>query len=219
MLIAEAILLILLEPASGAIRLDPIRLETVLGGALTADLELAGLLSTDTSGPFGNRRVTAVAAIDGRGSAVPLALRDDILIRQGVSIAAARRHNGPRLVGKLARDVRVTVLQRFVDQGIVRFAPERRWLGLVSLGRWPVIDPSPIDALHAQLYAAIIARQEPDAHTRWVIALLHCLDITHKVVPLGDLSRADVRARCQELTGKHWITTAVRALVAAQMPG
>lgn len=210
MLIAEAIVLILLDPVSGKIRLDPIRLETVLGGALTAELDAAGLLAVSNTGPFGNLRVT---------SHQPLPASDDFLINQGVRIAAARSHNGPRLVGKLARDVRVTVLQRLVEQGTVEFAPEARWMGLVSLDRWPVVDQSPIDALHRRLYDAIVASHTPDLRTQWVIALLHCLDVTHKVVPLNDMSRASVRTRCQEIAGRHWITSAVRALVAAQMPG
>jgi hypothetical protein len=219
MLIAEAVMLVLLEPESGKPKVDLIRLDTVLGGALTFDLELWGLLTTTNTGPFGNLRVTATRTASGEIVVIPESLAQNFLITQGVAIAAAKSHNGPRLVGKLGRDVQTTVLQRFVDEGIVASRPEPRWLGLVTLPRWPVIDRSLLAGLNQQVYDAIVGDQTPDPQTRALIALLHCLDVTHQVVPLGDLTRAEVRARAKQLVGKHWITSAVRALVAAQMPG
>ncbi len=214
MLIAEALMLLLLDPVTGKPQVDLIRLDTVLGGALTYDFEVRGLLHTTHDGPFGNLRVTAAA-----NASLPGDLRDDFLMVQGLSIASAKRYNGARLVGKLGKDVQSTTLQRLVDQGIVEVRGDRRWLGLVTLRRWPMLNTDALKAQQRLVYDAIVREQTPDAHTRSVIALLHCLDVTHKVMPLDDLPRKAVRARANQIAGKHWITSAVRALVAAQMPG
>ncbi len=219
MLIAEAIMLVLLDPVSGKPKVDPIRLETVLGGALASDLEVLGLLTVSPTGPFGNLRVTAGRSSTGEVLALPESLRTDFLLTQGLQIAAAKSYNGPRLVGKLGRDVRETTLQRFIDQGIIESSVDRHWLGLVKLTRWPMLNGAPAADQHRRMYDAIVRQQIPDAHTRSMIALLHCLDVTHKVVSLDNLSRADVRARAKEIAGKNWIAAAVKALVAAQMPG
>lgn len=219
MLIAEAIMLVLLDPVSGKPKIDPIRLETVLGGALTSDLEVLGLLATSKTGPFGNLRVTATRSPSGEVAALPEPLRQDFLLNQGLQIAASKIHNGPRLVGKLGRDVRVTTLQRFLDQGIIESRSEKHWLGLVRLTRWPMLNTGPLEAQHRLLYDAIIGQQIPDPRTRSLIALLHCLDVTHKVLPLDNLPRAEIRTRAKQIAGKNWIAAAVKALVAAQMPG
>jgi Golgi phosphoprotein 3 (GPP34) len=218
-LIAEAIMLVLIDPVSGKFKVDPIRLETVLGGALTSDLEVLGLLTTSNTGPFGNLRVTASHSESGKVVELPVSLQRDFLLTQGLQIAAAKSFNGPRLVGKLGRDVRTTTLERFVDQGIVEARPEKRWLGMVHLPRWPMLNTAPVNEQNRLMYDALIGQQTPDPHTRALIGLLHCLDITHKVVPLDNLPRAEVRTRAKQVAGKSWITSAVRALVAAQMPG
>ena len=166
-----------------------------------------------------NLRVTATRSESGELAELPVALRQDFLLNQGLQIAAAKSLNGPRLVGKLGRDVRTTTLQGFVDQGVIEARPEKRWLGLVTLPRWPMLNTAPVNEQNQLMYDAIIGLQPADAKTRALIGLLHCLDVTHKVVPLDNLSRADVRIRAKEIAGKSWITNAVRALVAAQMPG
>ena len=214
MLIAEAIMLLLLDPVTGKPKVDLIRLDTVLGGALTSDFEVRGLLAIDHDGPFGRLRVTAEP-----GARLPDSVRDDFLMVQGLGIAAAKRYNGPRLVGKLGRDVQTTVLQRFIDQGIIEVRDERRWLNLVTLRRWPMLNTDALEAQQRLVYDAIVRGLTPMPDTKAIIALLHCLDVTHKIMPLDDLPRHEVRARAKKIAGKNWIASAVKALVAAQMPG
>jgi Golgi phosphoprotein 3 (GPP34) len=219
MLIAEAVMLVLIDPPTGRPKVDIIRLDTVLGGALTCDLEVRGLLHPSPTGPLGNLRVTAARTPDGRLAELPDTLRGDSLMIDGLRIAAARSYNGPRLVGKLGRNVLTTTTQRFVDRGIVEARPEKRWLGLVTLSRWPVLDPAPVEAQNRRVYDVIVGGRAPDAHTRALLTMLHAIDVTHRVIPLDGLTRSEVRARVAPVVGKSWIATAVRALVAAQMPG
>lgn len=219
MLIAEAVMLMLIDPPSGRPKVDIIRLDTVLGGALTCDLEVRGLLHTSPTGPFGNLRVTAARTPDGKVAELPDTLRGDSLMIDGLRIAAARSYNGPRLVGKLGRNVLSTTTQRFIDQGIVEARPEKRWLGLVTLSRWPVLNLAPVEAQNRRIQAVIIDGRPADAHTRALLTMLHALDVTHRVIPLDGMSRGEVRARVKSVVGKSWIANAVKALVAAQMPG
>ena len=214
MLIAEAIMLLLLDPVSGKPKVDLIRLDTVLGGALTSDFELRGLLKITHDGPFGSLRVIATP-----GAVLPEDLRDDFLMVQGLSIASAKRRNGPRLVGKLGKDVQTTVLQRFIDQGIIEVRNERLWLNLVTLRRWPMLNTRALEEQQRLVYDAIVLQRTPSADTRAIIALLHCLDVTHRIMPLDDLPRHEVRTRAKAIAGKNWIASAVKALVAAQMRG
>lgn len=219
MLIAEAVMLVLIDPPTGRPKVDIIRLDTVLGGALTCDLEVRGLLHTSPTGPFGNLRVTAARTSDGRVVELPDTVRGDSLMTDGLRIAAERSYNGPRLVGKLGRNVLTTTTQRFIDRGIVEARPEKRWLGLVSLSRWPVLDPAPVEAENRRVYDVIVNGRPADAHTRALLTMLHAIDVTHRVIPLDGMPRGEVRARVAPVVGKSWIATAVRALVAAQMPG
>jgi hypothetical protein len=218
-LIAEAVMLVLIDPPTGRPKVDIIRLDTVLGGALTCDLEVRGLLQTSPTGPLGNLRVTASRTPDGRVADLPDTLRGDALMIDGLRIAAARSYNGPRLVGKLGRNVLTTTTQRFIDRGIVESRPEKRWLGLVTLSRWPVLDPAPVEAQNRRVHDVIVGGRPADAHTRALLTMLHAIDVTHRVIPLDGLTRSEVRARVAPVVGKSWIATAVRALVAAQMPG
>lgn len=219
MLIAEAVMLVLIDPASGKPKVDIIRLDTVLGGALTSDLEVRGLLHTSPTGPLGNLRVTAARTSDGRVAPLPDTVAGDALMIDGLRVASLRSYNGPRLVGKLGRNVLDTTTQRFIDQGIVTARPEKRWFNLVSLRRWPVLDPAPVEAQNRRVYDVIVRGHVPDAHTRALITMLHAIDMTHLAIPLDGMSRGEVRARVKPLVGKSWIASAVRALVAAQMPG
>ncbi len=219
MLIAEAMMLLLIDPPTGRPKVDPIRLETVLGGALTCDFETRGLLTTSPTGPLGNLRVTATRNPDGSLVRLPAHLERDSLMVDGLAIAAKRSYNGPRLVGKLGRNVLTTTTQRLIDRGTVVSRPEKRWLNLVTLARWPVQDLGPVEEQNRLIYDAIVLGRQPDPHTLALITMLHAIDVTHRVVPLDGLSRADVRARVKPIVGKSWIAYSVRVLVAAQMPG
>lgn len=219
MLIAEAVMLVLIDPPSGRPKVDIIRLDTVLGGALTCDLEVRGLLHTSPTGPLGNLRVTAARTSDGRVAPLPDYLSHDSLMVDGLRIAAEKSYNGPRLVGKLGRNVLDTTTQRFIEQGIVEARPEKRWLGLVTLSRWPVLNMAPVEAQNRLIYDVVVLGKAPDAHTRAVLTMLHSIDVTHQVIPLDGMTRGEVRARVAPVVGKSWIATAVRVLVAAQMPG
>jgi hypothetical protein len=202
-LLAEDLLLLLIDDASGKPLLDRTRLDRGLAGAVLLELALA-------------ERVVPVTDAEPTGR-TPLAVRDpsptgDELLDDGLARLAGRPRKAPRAVELLVRGLHQKLLTRIVAAGFVR-AEHGTTLGLFPTTRWPAARPEHKAAVRAALSQVLLVGTTPDRRTAALVSLLNAVDAVPKVVPTDD-KRALVR-RAREVADGDWAGAAVRKAVDA----
>ncbi len=200
-LIVEDTLLLLFQPDSGTIAGENI-LFYVLGGAVLADLALAGRVEAEEQGPF--TRVRAVGTGEAPDPLLEPALTS--LSRRSQDVQAVLADIGPRLRGP--------VLDRVVARGDLR-RTEGKVLGLFPTTRITLASDRRA-ALIRDVRAALIDGEEPSARTAASIALLSAsstLPQFHAEIPWG----TDVYTRAKKLESGEWGAAAASSAVARTM--
>lgn len=197
MLLAEELLLIALDDASGRDVTSMGLLDVGLAGAVLLDLSLAG----------------AVTARDGK--VVATGTPDDPLLADAAATIRAQerprdaRHWVKRLP-KALRPLRERVARRLVERGVLR-EERRRLLGLIPVTRWPEADPSAEEELRARLCAALVDGAEPDARTALLVSLLDPLDLVGAAVPRE--ARRAARRRAKAIADRGVVGTGLDQVV------
>ncbi|MEJ3656000.1 GPP34 family phosphoprotein [Actinomycetes bacterium KLBMP 9759] len=201
--VAEDLVLLLFDPATGRPIVDGTSLDRAIGGALLLDLSLSGRVTADAEGA--KARLTVVD---------PSPTGSDVL-----DAALGTLEGGPvraqRAVERLASRTRVPVLERLVERGVLERRSERR-LGLFPTTAWPAIDPAPRAALRGRLCDVLLKGGRPDEHLACLVSLLHAVKAEHEIV---DGPRRAIRARAAEITSGEWAGTAVRKAVQSVQAG
>ncbi|MEO9322880.1 GPP34 family phosphoprotein [Nocardioides sp. C4-1] len=205
-LLAEDLLLLLLDDESGK-PTGWVDLQTVLGGAVLADLALAGLVEVEEKAS-----VWRSAKVHAVGDRVP----DDAVLAGALQTVAAKERSAQDLVGRLGKDLDDTLARRLADRGILE-REDSRVLGIFSRTRWPAADTTREAVVRRALTAALAHGEEPDPHTRGLVALLHAVDQAHKVVDVDGVSKRDVKRRAKELAEGDWASKAVRDAIQASV--
>ncbi|MGZ4598175.1 MAG: GOLPH3/VPS74 family protein, partial [Actinomycetes bacterium] len=198
LLIAEDLVLLLVDDATGKPLVDPTRLDHALAGAVLVELALRG-------------RVEVV----GRGRLVvtdPGPTSDPVLDEALRRVADRKPAKPERLLGVLLKQLRPTLLTRLADRGLIRREPARM-LGLIPTSRWPALDPTPELGVRHRLHEVVVAGASPDPRTRALISLLSAVDALPEVLPGND--RRELRRRGRELARGDWAATAVSRAVNA----
>lgn len=206
-LIAEDVLLLILDDSSGAFTPSSEKRKPLLAGALLAELALIGAVEIETAGGLWKRSTVLVED--------PARASDPILV--GALHQIAEKKRSPKdLVNRLGKDLPEQLCTRLTDRGLLRRV-ESRVLGLFPRTRWPAADPGHEAALRADLRRVLLDRGEPDERIATVIAVLAAADVLHQVVDRGPLSKKDLKARAEQIAAGGWATEAVRkAIQAAQ---
>ena len=205
MLIAEDLLLLITDNASGKPVVGSTELENGLAGAVLLELALAGRVDVEEGrGPF---RANRLLVVD------PAPTGDQVLDAGLRSIAAKPGRKPESVLGGLRKGLRPRLYQRLATQGILR-AQEGRVLGLFPTSRWPAADSRHEDALRRDLHAALVVGVQPSERTAAVISLLHAIRAVHKVVGERE-DRKRVKARAKEISDGAWAAAAVRKAVDA----
>lgn len=202
-LLAEDLLLLLIDDATGKLVLDRTRLERALAGAVLVELVVAERVGLSSS--------------DGAPRSRRIAVRDRSPMGDGVLDEAVDRLAGKparpgRAVEKLVKGLRQTLLTRIVDAGYVR-QEHRRVLGVFPTTAWPAIHSDHEARLRAQLRSVLIGSSRPDVRASALIALLSAVDAVPKVFP-GEDRREFVR-RAKAIAEEDWAGRAVREAVNA----
>ena len=205
MLIAEDLLLLITDNASGKPVVGSTELENGLAGAVLLELALAGRVDVEEGrGPV---RANRLLVVD------PAPTGDQVLDAGLRSIAAKPGRKPESVLGGLRKGLRPRLYQRLATQGILR-AQEGRVLGLFPTSRWPAADSRHEDALRRDLHAALVVGVQPSERTAAVISLLHAIRAVHKVVGERE-DRKRVKARAKEISDGAWAAAAVRKAVDA----
>ena len=208
MLLAENLLLLVTDDASGRLSVPGSQLDLGLGGANLVELTVMGRV--DLSGEKG-------AGKPGR-----LIVRDSSPAGDEVLDAALRivlAHAGRRpsaVIRPLGRNLRRTLYERLAANGAVR-AERGRVLGVFPVRRWPAQGAGHEAEMRRLVTEALVQQAAPDAGTAALIALVHALRCEHKIVDprLSGLSRRQLRTRAEEITQSNWAPEPVRTLIEA----
>ena len=203
-LIAEDLLLLLLDDVSGKATTDRTRLDYALGGAVLLELAMAGRVDvTEKEGWLGKQRVVVVD---------PAPMGDSVLDDAAAALSTGKPRDPQSAVTSLSKRLRATLLGRLAERGVLR-REEDRVLGVFPRERWPANDATHERQLRARLHDVLIVGLASDARTSALIALLSAIDQAHKVIDVSD--RKAVKARAKEIAQGAWAGAAVRKAVQA----
>lgn len=205
-LLAEDVLLLLLDDESGRLTLSGTGPDTVLGGSLLLELALADRVGVRKDG--GLFRQERVVVLD------PTPLGDELL-DEALRTVAEKERSPQDLVSRLGKGLRARLLARLTARGLVRREADTV-LGLFPRERWPAEDSRHEDEVRARLHAVLVTGLTADERTSALVALLSAVDQAHKVpVGLDSRQRREVRARAKQVAQGEWAATAVRKAVEA----
>src|SRR6516165_12270722 len=212
MLLAEDLLLLVTDDASGRLAADGVQVDTGLGGANLVELTLLGKVDVSGDQDQGRRGRIIVRDPSPPGDEVLDAALQTLVKRQGRKPSAVIRPLGKKL--------RRVLYQRLTARGVLR-AERRRVLGIFPTRTWPAQDPSRKAEVRQQVTQALAGTAAPDERTAALIALLHALKCEHKVVDPRpyQLSRRQLRARAAEIAQGNWASKAVRKAIDDEIAG
>ncbi|NKR64365.1 GPP34 family phosphoprotein [Rhodococcus hoagii] len=204
-LIAEDLLLLLLDDESGDTLVDGTRLPRVLAGAVLLELALDGYVTPADQGEDVKRGRLAVRRVE--------APADPILGHALGVVADARRPMKPEAaIEKLDSEVRAAVFERVIDRGWVRES-RRKVLGIFPSKVWPPVDESHERGVRHELSGVLVEGLDPTPRAAALISLLSAVDAAAKVFP--DTDRKMIRKRAKEIADGEWAGAAVRKAVDA----
>jgi hypothetical protein len=205
MILAEDVLLLLLDDVSGKTLTDKTRLDLALAGAVLLDLTTLGRVDVAIEGEQvkAGRLVVRDAGSTG----------DDVL-DEGLRRIGERPKKPEAVLPGLAKGLRQMLLERLVQKGIVR-AEEGRVLGLFPTHSWPAVDSDHERQVRAALMDVLVVGRTPAPREAALVSLLQAIDQVPKV--LGDVNAParDLRRRAKEISEGGFADDAVRKAVQA----
>jgi hypothetical protein len=203
-LLAEDLLLLLTDDETGKAVVSGSELDIALGGAQLVELSLAGRVDIDDR----KRLVVVDASPTG-----------DALLDRAVDVVQRREGKKPSaVVGELGKKLRPALQERLVAAGILR-EEKGKILGLFPTTRWPAASADHETAVRRALDVVLVHGRPPEPRDASLIALLHALKATHRVVPPKehDLSRRELDGRAKAIAEGDWGSKAVRQAIDAAM--
>ncbi|GAB3659016.1 hypothetical protein GCM10027596_16030 [Nocardioides korecus] len=204
-LIAEDLLLVLLEDESGKLR-HATFLDAGIGGALLVELALAGQVEVRERSGFWSR--ATVVPVPGAPAAT------DPVLADALAVIGERPRPAQDLVTRLGRRRREPLLERLAGRGILR-RKDDTVMGLFTRTRWPMVDRHHEDEVRRALADALVRGVDPDPRTSALVSLLSALDLAAKVVDHEGLPSGQVRKRARAIGEGDWAARGVRDAVAA----
>lgn len=204
-LIAEDLLLLLLDDESGDPLTDGTKLPRVLAGAVLLELALDGYVTPADEGED-VKKGRLVVRLDGTPD-------DPILARTLDVIRDARRPMKPEaVIEKLDTELRTAVFERVIDRGWVRES-RRKVLGIFPAKTWPSVDESHEREVRHELGGVLIEGLDPAPRAAALISLLSAVDAAAKAFP--EAERKAIRKRAKDIAEGEWAGAAVRKAVDA----
>lgn len=203
-MLAEDLLLLLTDDATGKLLLPAEQVDIALGGANLLELTLLERVSLDEG--------KHVVVFD------PSSTGDPIL-DGALGVIGARQGRKPKaVVEPLGENLRTTLYIRLVAEGVLR-AEERKVLGILPVHRWPAARAEHEERMRAQLTQVLVQGTTPDSRTAALVSLLHALNSEHRIVDPKEhgLTRKELAARAEEVSPGDWASEAVREAIEAVM--
>ena len=204
MILAEDVLLLLTDDASGKAVVDKTHLDLAVAGGVLLDLATLGRVAVTGEGEqvkAGRLVVRDVAPTD-----------DDVLDEALARVGALGPMKPYRALPKLAKGLREKLLARMVARGILR-EQEGRVLGIFPSHTWPALDPSHERQVRAGLNDVLVVGRAPAPREAALISLLQAIGQVPKV--LGDVGvpARELRRRAKDVASGGFVDEAVRRAV------
>lgn len=203
-LLAEDLLLLMLDEETGKPLVDSTKLPRGLAGAVLLDLALAGVVSPAEPGEDARAGRLIVRTTE---------LPADLLLRDAVDVIGRGRPMTPETaIEKLSKGIRGDVATRLVADGWVR-EERSRVFWLFTTVRFPQIDGGRERALRGEIGASLVDGVTPTHRTAALISLVAAVDAAPKLFP--DADKKAMKTRVKEISEGQWAGTAVRKAVDA----
>jgi hypothetical protein len=205
-LLAEDLLLLVTDDASGRLLAPAVQIDAGLGGANLLELTLMGKAGLSGEGDEGRPDRLIVYDPSPTGDAVLDSALEIVIAHQGKKPSAVIR--------PLSKNLRRALYERLASSGVIRAEPGRV-LGVFPARRWPAQDASHEAQVRRLVTRALVQPTAPDPRSAALIALLHALKCEHKIVDPRhhDLSKRQLKARAEEIAKGNWAAEAVRKAI------
>ena len=176
---AEDLLLLVTDDASGRLSAPAAQVDAGLGGANLVELTLRNMVDLSGEGDQGKPGRIIVRDPSPAGDTILDAALEIIIAHQGKKPSTVIR--------PLSKNLRQSLYQRLADGGVVR-AEQGRILGVFPTHRWPAQDASHEAEVRRLVTQVLTQQAAPDARTAALIALLHALRCEDKIVDPASLT-------------------------------
>ena len=210
MLLAEDLLLLVTDDASGRLSASADRVNAGLGGANLVELTLRN--KVDLTGEQDPGRPGRIIVRD------PSPPGDAILDAALETVAGYQGKRPSTVIRPLSKNLRRTLYERLAGHGVVR-AENSRILGVFAVRRWPAHDGSREAEVRRLMTQALVQQVAPDTRTAALIALVHAVGCEDKIVDPRQhgLSKRELRARAKKVAEGNWASAAVRKAIEERM--
>ena len=210
MLLAEDLLLLVTDDASGRLSASADRVNAGLGGANLVELTLRN--KVDLTGEQDPGRPGRIIVRD------PSPPGDAILDTALQTVTAYQGKRPSTVIRPLSKNLRRTLYERLAGHGVVR-AENSRILGVFAVRRWPAHDGSREAEVRRLMTQALVQQVAPDTRTAALIALVHAVGCEDKIVDPRQhgLSKRELRARAKKVAEGNWASAAVRKAIEERM--
>lgn len=207
MLLAEDLLLLVTDDASGRLSAPAAQVDVALGGANLIELTLMN--KVDLSGVWDRDNAGRIIVRD------PSPIGDEVLDAALGIITAHQGKKPSTVVRPLGKKLRPTLYEQLALSGVVR-AEQSRVFGVFRAQRWPAQDASHKAQLRRLMTQALVRQATPQARSAALIALVHALRYETKIVDPREcgLSRQQLQARAEEIAEGNWAAEAIRPAIA-----
>src|SRR5215471_10261552 len=210
MLLAEDLLLLVTDDASGRLSAPADRVAAGLGGANLVELTVrnkVGLTGEQDPGKPGRIIIRD-----------PSPAGDAILDAALATVTAYQGKRPSAVIRPLSKNLRRTLYERLAGHGVVR-AEMSRILGVFPVRRWPVQDGSHQAQVRLLVTQALVQQVAPDTRTAALIALVHAVGCVDQIVDPRQhgLSKRELRARAKKIAEGNWASAAVRKAIEEMM--
>jgi len=200
MLLAEDLLLLLTDDATGKLVIPSAQADVALGGANLVELTLMARVGID------DRKRIVVPDLSPTG---------DQILDAALALVSDRQGKKPKsVVGPLGKHLRAALYDRLVGEGILR-AEAGKMLGVIPVHRWPAERAEHEASVRLQVTQVLVQRTTPEPRTAALISLLHAVKSEHRVVSPQEhgLSKRELAARAKQVAEGDWASAAVRQAI------
>ena len=204
MLIAEDLLLLVTDDATGKPVVGSTELDHGLAGGVLLELAMSGRVDVEKGKGIGRGDRVVVADASRTG---------DSVLDHALTRILEKPRKPESVVGALRKGLRPRLYERLADHGILRMEKGRA-LGLFPSTRWPTVDAAHARQLRQELNDVLVVGIEPQPRIGAIVSLLHAIKAVPKVVDSREDKKA-AKARAKVIAEGAWAAAAVRKAVEA----